>query len=104
MEPTMPANPAALKGKTIAILATDGFEQSELIEPRKALDQAGAKTVVISPKPGSIRGWKSKDWGDEVAVDLTVNDADPAGWTTPVKVTEVASDATSTFIWSVPHP
>src|SRR6266481_9809806 len=77
MEPTMPANPAALKGKTIAILATDGFEQSELIEPRKALDQAGAKTVVISPKPGSIRGWKSKDWGDEVAVDLTVNDADP---------------------------
>lgn len=77
MEPTMPANPATLRGKTIAILATDGFEQSELIEPRKALDQAGAKTVVISPKPGSIRGWKSKDWGDEVAVDLTVNDADP---------------------------
>ena len=77
MERTMPPNAASLKGKKIAILATDGFEQSELLEPRKALDQAGATTVVISPKPGSIRGGQSKDWGDEVAVDLTVNDADP---------------------------
>jgi protease I len=71
------ANPASLKGKNVAILATDGFEQSELTEPRRALDQAGAKTVVIAPKPGSIRGWKSKDWGDKVAVDLTISDADP---------------------------
>jgi putative intracellular protease/amidase len=56
MERTMPANPARLKGKKIAILATDGFEQSELLEPRKALDQAGAKTVVISPKPEIAEG------------------------------------------------
>jgi protease I len=77
MERTMPPHAASLKGKKIAILATDGFEQSELLEPRRALGQAGAKTVVISLKPGSIRGWKSKHWGDEVAVDLTVNDADP---------------------------
>ena len=77
MKQTKSANPASLKGKNVAILATDGFEQSELTEPRRALDQAGAKTVVIAPKPGSIRGWKSKDWGDKVAVDLTISDADP---------------------------
>jgi protease I len=64
-----------LKGKKVAILATDGFEQSELIEPRKALDAAGAKTSVVSPKSGKIRGWKSKEWGDEVAVDLTLDQA-----------------------------
>jgi protease I len=68
---------APLKGKRIAILATDGFEQSELIEPRAALDRAGAKTVVIAPKPGSIKGWQHKDWGDEVTVDLTVDKANP---------------------------
>ena len=67
----------SLKGKSVAILATDGFEQSELIEPRKALEQAGAKTVVISPAAGSIRGWKHKDWSDKVAVDLTLDEADP---------------------------
>ncbi len=67
----------ALKGKRVAILATDGFEQSELIEPRAALDHAGAKTVVIAPQPGSIKGWKHKNWGDDVAVDLTVDQADP---------------------------
>ena len=52
-----------LKGKKIAILATDGFEQAELIEPRKALDDAGAETEVIAPKSGKIKGWDSKDWG-----------------------------------------
>src|SRR5437870_12800352 len=68
---------AALQGKRVAILATDGSEQSELLEPRKALDQAGAKTVLIAPKPGKIKGWKSRDWGDEVAVDLTLDEANP---------------------------
>jgi len=66
-----------LKGKRVAILATDGFEQSELTEPRKALDAAGAKTVVIAPKTGSIRGWKFKDWGDDVPVDLSLDKANP---------------------------
>jgi protease I len=66
-----------LKGRRIAIVATHGFEQSELTEPRAALDRAGAKTVVIAPKPGSIRGWKHKEWGDEVKVDLTVDQANP---------------------------
>jgi protease I len=67
----------SLRGKTVAILATDGFEQSELLEPRKALDEAGAKTVVIAPKAGKIRGWKTKEWGDEVPVDLTLDKANP---------------------------
>src|ERR1043166_7867248 len=66
-----------LTGKTIAILATDGFEQAELTEPRKALEKAGAKTIVIAPKAGRIRGWKTKDWGDSVAVDATLDDAEP---------------------------
>ena len=68
---------ASLKGKRVAILATDGFEQAELTEPRKALDNAGAKTVVIAPKPGSIRGWRFKEWGDEVTVDLMLDKAKP---------------------------
>jgi protease I len=76
MKQTQSTDSASLKGKSVAILATDGFEQSELTEPRKALDQAGAKTVVIAPKPGFIRGWKNKDWGDEVAVDITVDQAE----------------------------
>jgi len=66
-----------LKGKKIAILATDGFEQVELAEPRKALEEAGAATVLIAPKPGEIRGWKTKQWGDSVTVDKTLENANP---------------------------
>jgi protease I len=66
-----------LKGKKIAILATDGFEQAELAEPRKALDAEGASTFVIAPKAGMIKGWNEKDWGDTVKVDKTLNDANP---------------------------
>ena len=58
-----------LNGVRVAILAADGFEQSELTEPRKALDEAGAETTVVSPKQGSIRGWNHKEWGGEVEVD-----------------------------------
>jgi protease I len=67
----------SLKGRKVAILATDGFEQSELIEPRKALDHAGAKTVVVAPKSGAIKGWKAKTWGDDVAVDVPLEKANP---------------------------
>jgi protease I len=66
-----------LNGKKIAILATDGFEQVELVEPRKALDGAGATTVVISLKSAQIKGWKLKEWGDTVKVDKTLDDANP---------------------------
>ncbi|HEY1884845.1 MAG TPA: type 1 glutamine amidotransferase domain-containing protein, partial [Roseiarcus sp.] len=66
-----------LKGLRVAILATDGFEQAELIEPRKALDEAGAETRVVSPKAERIRGWKSKEWGDEVRVDAPLDQSKP---------------------------
>src|SRR5579872_4590684 len=66
-----------LQGKKIAILATDGFEQAELLEPRKALDQAGAQTQVVSPKDGKIKGWNVKEWGKEVQVDVPLKSAKP---------------------------
>ena len=64
-----------LNGKRVAILATDGVEQVELTEPRKALDQAGAKTVVVSPKSGKIKGWQHDHWGDEIPVDASLESA-----------------------------
>ena len=67
-----------LQGKKIAILATDGFEQAELLESRKALDEIGAETKVVSLKSGKIKGWKLTDWGQEVPVDLTLSDASAA--------------------------
>lgn len=69
--------PSNLSGKKIAILATDGFEQVELTEPRKALDEAGAQTVVIAPKEGEIKGWNTKEWGESVSVDQTLEQASP---------------------------
>ena len=66
-----------LQGKKIAIVATDGFEQVELTEPQKALQEAGATTHVISPKAGQIKGWKFTDWGDTVKVDKTLDEAKP---------------------------
>lgn len=61
----------------VAILATDGFEQSELLEPLRALRDVGARVDVVSIEKGAIRGWKEKDWGDSVPVDLTLNEAHP---------------------------
>jgi protease I len=66
-----------LSGKKIAILATDGFEQSELIQPQRALKDAGATVHVVSPTSGAIRGWKKTDWGDEVAVDRELSQTRP---------------------------
>ena len=63
--------------KRIAILATDGFEQSELMEPRRLLKEAGFQVDVIAPKGGEIRGWKEKDWGDTVPVDVELSQASP---------------------------
>ena len=70
----------ALSGSKIAILATDGFEQSELFKPRQALDQEGARTEVVSPKSGTIKGWEHTDWGQAVAVDKTLDSADAADY------------------------
>lgn len=62
----------------VAILATDGFEESELLEPMKALKEAGAKVTIVALKSGKIKGWKHTDWGKEIPVDLVVEDADAA--------------------------
>jgi protease I len=62
-----------LSGKKIAILATHGFEQSELEVPRDRLKQAGATVDVISLAPGEIKGWDMKDWGRPVKVDKTLD-------------------------------
>jgi protease I len=67
-----------LQGKKIAILVADGFEQVELLQPRKALDEAGAQTQVVSPAEGKVKGWNFKNWGDEVPVDVPLKSADPS--------------------------
>ena len=63
-----------ISGKKVAILATHGFEQSELEVPRDKLQAAGATVQVVSPEKGEIRGWDKKDWGRPVKVDRTLDD------------------------------
>lgn len=63
-----------LRGKRIAVLATDGFEQSELIEPLRALRKAGAEVDVVAPKSGQIQGMQHHEKGDKVAVDRTLTE------------------------------
>ena len=69
---------AKLNGKRVAILAAEGYEQSELLQPLRALKDAGATVHIISLKPGVIRGWTEGDWGDTVNVDFTVDEANAA--------------------------
>lgn len=66
-----------IKGLKVAILIADGFEQSEMTEPKKALEQAGALTTIISPVKGKVKGWKAKNWGDEFPVDIALDSAKP---------------------------
>lgn len=74
-----------IQGKKIAILATDGFEQAELMEPQKSLKDAGAEVTVITPaegpanpqKTGEIRGWNHTDWGKSVKIDRNLSDVKP---------------------------
>lgn len=58
-----------LAGKRVAIVVTDGFEQVEMTEPRKALEAEGAETVLVSPKQGQVKGWNHTQWGDNFSVD-----------------------------------
>lgn len=67
-----------LKGMKIAILIADGFEQVEMTEPRKALENAGASTRIVSIKAGQVRGWKLTEWGDKFDVDVTIDRAQAA--------------------------
>ncbi len=66
-----------LKFKKVAIIATHGFEESELLRPKKALEEAGARVEILSLKKSPIRSWKSKDWGDEIAVDRAITEVAP---------------------------
>ncbi len=65
-----------LAGKTVAVVATDGFEQSELTEPVKALKQAGAAVHVVAPKAGEIQGMQHDEKGAKVRVDKTLSEVD----------------------------
>lgn len=83
-----------LEGKTVAMLATDGFEQSELFEPKQVLEDAGIHVEILSIRRaeaseglggdadniGSIKGWDHKEWGDSIHVDRPVSQARPEGY------------------------
>lgn len=64
-----------LSGKRVAILVTEGFEQEEMTEPRRALDAAGAKTLLIVPHGGQVKAWNHAQWGDQFKVDVPLDEA-----------------------------
>ena len=66
-----------LTGLKVAILIEDGFEQVEMVEPRSALDQAGAVTHIVSPRNKQVRSWIFTDWGEEFPVDAPLDKARP---------------------------
>lgn len=69
---------AEIRNAKVMILATNGFEQSELMVPLQKLKDAGAQVVVVSPEHGQIRGWEHKDWGESVNVDKTMDEVNAA--------------------------
>jgi protease I len=66
---------AELSGKKVAMLVANGFEQVELTEPKRALEEAGATASIVSPESGKVKGWKMTNWGDEFSVDVPLKDA-----------------------------
>jgi protease I len=62
-----------LDGMRVAILVENGFERVELTDPRKALDQAGARTSIVSPQNDRVRSWEFKEWGDDYPVDVPLD-------------------------------
>ncbi len=66
-----------LHGKRVAILVDNGFEEAEMTEPRKALQQAGAQTDLISPQANQVKGWNHTQWGNEFTVDIPLERANP---------------------------
>ena len=66
-----------LAGKRVAIVVTDGFAQNELVQPKQALEEAGAVAEIVSPNREKVKGWKYTDWGTEFKVDKQVAKADP---------------------------
>jgi len=73
----MPITSSSLDGMKVAILVSDGFEQVEMTEPRKALDHAGAQTLIVSPVEGRVRGWNHHDPADSFEVDVPLQSAKP---------------------------
>jgi protease I len=69
-----------LSGRRIAILVTDGFEQIEMTEPRRALEEAGAEVDLVSPLPYKVKGWQSTRWGEEFEVDLPLTKSTPSAY------------------------
>ena len=69
--------PEMLNDTNVAILVENGFEQVELIEPQRALQQQGARTSIVSPQRERVRGWKFTEWGDELPVDTPLAQARP---------------------------
>lgn len=97
-----------IQNAKVAILSTHGFEQSELLEPKRQLEDAGAEVTIISPETGEIKGWDDGDWGQSVAVDISLNDAKaadfdalvlPGGQINPdiLRANEAAVDFVRTF-------
>ena len=64
-----------IDGKRVAILVAEGFEQSEMVKPRQALEQAGASTAIVSPAKGEVQGWNHFDKGDRFKVDVPLEQA-----------------------------
>lgn len=60
--------------KRVLIIATNGFEQSELLEPKRRLEQAGVEITIASPEEGSIKGWNKDNWGESVSVDIGLDE------------------------------
>ncbi|HZO86825.1 MAG TPA: type 1 glutamine amidotransferase domain-containing protein [Chthonomonadaceae bacterium] len=69
--------PGRLEGHKVAILVADGFEQVEMTEPKKALEQEGAQTFIVSPMQGKVKGWQHDKWGDEFPVEVPLDNAQP---------------------------
>jgi len=67
----------SLNGKKVAILVDQGFEQVEMLKPKQALEQAGAKTQLVSPQQGNVKSWEHTDWGKEYPVDVQLDQANP---------------------------
>lgn len=69
-----------LNGIKIAILATNGFEEAELFEPKKTLEENGAQVDIVAPEKGKIKAWNHGNWSREIEVDVVVKDADESNY------------------------
>jgi protease I len=67
----------SLHNKKVAILVTNGFEEVELTEPKRALEESGAQTYIVSPETGSVLSWQEKNWGSKFGVDIPLAQAKP---------------------------